>query len=424
MRRATLGLLFVACALSSSFLTYMVVSGYWYKLGITVPGLPSLAITDVVFPVGNTSYFKMTVMNPSYSLKSVEIKGIYVITPEEELSTVGNVSPAIPRSLGAGESITFTCLWDWANYTGRELRIIVVVEGGSGATYVASPPAVMLALSASFNASRPFWFLLNITNSPESPVAVNLTGVDLVLENGTVVEGLATKPGLSEKKPYGLEPNSTLTLNCTWRWLEYRDKPLTVVVRSAEGYRGYGHFRTPPPVVLRITEVVFSSDGGTYYFNVTVLNSPRSPAPARICDMTVVVNNTVFGPPDLNITPSLSPPVLLQPNSSLTLMCRWNWTRYQGYTMNITLRTVLGYTASASVSISPGSHRPSGALRPSASPLRYVSGHPGEALHYALFGLGYEGQPYVAPAHLAEVATRDGHHRGIGYEAVAEDLIV
>ena len=357
MRRATLALLFVACALLSSFLTYMIVSGYWYRLGITVPGLPSVAITKVIFPTQNTSYFKVKVLNPSYSLRSVELRDIYVITPEGEAHRIENTTPPLPKELEAGKAVMLTCLWDWANYTGQELKILAIIEDGSGASYLAKPPSVKLVLEAVFNASRPFWFLLNITNSPKSPVAVNLTGVDLVLDNGTRLEGITTKPRVSPEKPYGLEPNSTLTLNCTWNWLRYRDRNFTVVVKTIQGYRSYRSFRTPGPVVIRIWEVAFYTVGTMYYFNITVFNEPKSPAPARICHIEVVVNNTCFGPEDLNMTPPLRPPVVLQPNSSITFTCLWNWSKYLGYDMAISVETVLGYTANATVRIAPGTHR-------------------------------------------------------------------
>ena len=357
MRRATLALLFIACAIASSFLTYMVVSGYWYELGIQVPGLPSIAITKVRFPLENTSYFELTVLNPSFSLSAVRLENVCVITPEDEVHVIKNVSPSLPRELGAGKSVKLKCMWDWGNYTGEELRITVFIEEGSGASFLARPPAVKLVLSASFNASRPFWFLLNVTNSPESPTTVNLTAVEVVLANGTRT-GVRTEPEVSPDKPYGLEPNSTVTLNCTWNWLRYRNETLTIVVRTLQGYRAYLGLRTPPPVVLKITEVEFVRNGGTCYFNITVLNDPSSPAPARLCDISVVVNNTLFGPEDLNVTPPLSPPVLIRPGESKTFMCNWNWTPYEGYRMNITVSSVLGYTANATVTVVAGVQKP------------------------------------------------------------------
>ena len=148
-----------------------------------------------------------------------------------------------------------------------------------------------------------------------------------------------------------------MTLNCTWNWLRYRDRSFTVVVKTIQGYRGYKSFRTPGPVIIKIREVVFYTVGTTYYFNITVFNEPTSPAPARICHIEIVVNNTCFGPEDLNITPPLKPPVVVQPNSSITFTCLWNWSRYQGYDMTINVETVLGYTANATIKITQGTHR-------------------------------------------------------------------
>jgi len=185
---------------------------------------------------------------------------------------------------------------------------------------------------------------------------VSLTSVDLLLDNGTWIRGLSTEPAVSWEKPNTITPNSTLTLNCTWNWLTYRNRTITLVARSTEGYTGYlFDYRTPPDVVLNITEVAFAIYNETiYYFNITVFNAPSSPAPARICNITALVNDTFFLPEQLNITPPISPPYVLKPNSSVVFTCYWNWSLYEGYNMTITVETVLGYVANATVNITAG----------------------------------------------------------------------
>jgi len=356
MRRATLALLVITLVLASSLFTYMVVSGYWYGLGIKVPGIIAIAITDVEFPLNNTKRFDITVMNPSYSPSDASIEAILVVTPDGEAHEVRATEPWLPKTLVRGASTTFKCYWNWANYTGDELKIIVMPREGSGASVRARPPAVELELSPFFNASSPFWFLLNITNSAGSPANVSLTSVDVALDNGTWIRGLPTEPSVSWEEPSVIRPNSTLTLNCTWNWLAYRNRTITIVAKSLEGYTGYlFDYRTPPDVVLDITEVVFAIYNETvYYFNITVFNAPSSPAPARICNITALVNNTLFTPEQLNVTPPVSPPYVLRPNSSVVFTCYWNWSLYEGYNMTITVETVLGYVANATVNITAG----------------------------------------------------------------------
>ncbi len=358
MRRATQALIMIALVLASSLLTYMIVSGYWYRLGIEVPNTISLAITDVYFPLNNTKWFNITVMNPSYSLSEASIESIWVITPDDEAHKVLATEPWLPRTIEAGGEIRFKCYWNWANYTGDELKILVLPKEGSGASVKARPPAVELELTPFFNASSPFWFILNITNSPESPANVSICGVDLLLDNGTWVRDLPTEPAVSPDEPRVVSPNSTLTLNCTWDWLAYRNRTITIVAKTKEGYRGYlFNYRTPPPVVLKITEVVFAVVNNTYYFNITVFNEPTSPAPARICNLTALVNNTLFLDLEaLNVMPPFnrSAPYVLQPNASATFTCYWNWSLYEGSNMTITISTVLGYTANATVNITAG----------------------------------------------------------------------
>ena len=352
MRRATLALIFVACILASSLLTYMVVSGYWYRLRYRVPDKPSLAITDVLFPLNDTHYFNLTVMNPSFSLRPVNLTSIMVITPDLEVKEVEFTTPSLPVRLEEGETKTLKCYWRWENYTGETLTVVAFIDYGSSAAFRATVPFVKLEMNALFNASSPFWFMLNITNVAESVANVSVTRVDVVLANGTRVRDLPTEPDVSREEPYELKPNSTLTLNCTWDWLEYRNKTLTIVAISKEGYTGFLNYTTPPDVVLRITEVTFFTKGDREFFNITVLNEPISPAPAKLNNVTILVDGELFVIE--NVTPSISPYYLLQPNSSVVLTCAWNWSLYEGKNATITVSSVLGYSANATVTVSAG----------------------------------------------------------------------
>ena len=371
MRKATLALVFMACILASSLLTYIVVSGYWYRLGYSVPNKPSIAITDVFFPLNDTHYFNLTVINPSYSLKPVNLTSVMIITPELEVEEVKFTSPSLPLVLDEGEVKTLKCYWRWENYTGEKLTVIAFLDYGSSAAVRAEVPFVELQMGASFNATSPFWFLLNVTNVAESVANVSITRVDVVLANGTRIRDLPTEPDVSEEEPHLLEPNSTLTLNCTWDWLEYRNKTLTIVALSKEGYTGYLNYTTPPEVLLKITEVTFFKQDDTYYFNLTVFNEPISPAPAKINNVTILIEEELFVVE--NVTPSIKPFYLLQPNSSVVLTCAWNWSLYEGRNATITVSTVLGYSANATVQVSAGTTK----LAPSELQAPRGSGPPG-----------------------------------------------
>ncbi len=361
MRRATLALLFITCMLVACLLTYMITSGYWYSLGVRPPNKPAIAIEAVGFPLDDTSYFNLTVLNPSYSPGEVEVESVLVMTPDMQLHKVEKTEPSLPLKLSVGNSTTITCHWDWANYTGQELAVIVPVKGGSGAIFKAVPPTVKLVLKVTFNASRPFWFLLNVTNARESETSVRVSGVDVMLANGTKIESLLTEPSISATSPKELKPGDSVVLNCTWHWLAYRNKTATVIVRTVEGYRGYLSCTTPPPVIIKITELTFAIANGQPYINITIFNEPASPAPARICNITVRVGEELFV--FTNTTPSLRPPYVLQPNASVTFTCYWNWTAYEGRNATFRVETKLGYRAETSVRVEAGTTKLSGALR-------------------------------------------------------------
>ena len=354
--RATLVLLFLVGILASSLLTFMITSGYWYWLGKVVPERPSIAITELLFPANDTSYFNVTVLNPSYSMEPVHVERVLVITPDGELVEVETTRPRLPLEISAGEKATISCDWDWANYTGREVTVVVAIKEGSGASFTARTPLVKMLLSATFDASTPFWFMLNITNARESATALSLAGIDLVLEGGRVVKNVDTEPKLAIGEPYKLEQGASVLVNCSWNWLEYRNKTVTVVVKTIEGYRGYLTERTPGPVVIRITEVAFYNVSQSFFMNVTVFNEPYSPAPAKICNITITIGNDTYVPE--RVKPSIRPYYALEPNASVTFNCLWNWSAFQGMNATIKVSCVLGYEAEATVNVTAGTVRP------------------------------------------------------------------
>jgi len=63
-----------------AFLSYLWVMGYVTELGIRVPEKTTVAITNVSFTPQNTSFFNVTLLNPSYSPSEANIIGIVPLT--------------------------------------------------------------------------------------------------------------------------------------------------------------------------------------------------------------------------------------------------------------------------------------------------------------------------------------------------------
>jgi hypothetical protein len=133
-------LLLLISFIIGAVLSYMWTIGYYVSSEYSLPSQANITIENVQFSPENTTLFNVTVLNPSYS-SNVTIEQIKV-----ETITDGNihdvVTTMLPFKLSRGTSQTFTCIWNWGNYTGHALNVIVLLSEGSGATLKASTPII------------------------------------------------------------------------------------------------------------------------------------------------------------------------------------------------------------------------------------------------------------------------------------------
>lgn len=346
--RLSLILIMLASAITGALLSYMWVVGYYENLKIRVPETPTIAITDVSFNDNDTSFFEVTVLNPTYSASDepANVMGFAVSTKNGLLYNVTEVDPGIPLPLNIGESETFTCYWNWANYTGETVKIIALTaEESSGATLQKETPLVRLLITEvdfdpTVSVTR---FNMTVKNSNSSVTHINVTQIVLTSENVTVHVGNLTTPSL----PYRLDPNDSVLFRCDWNWTDYQNKNITIVAHTSQGYRSQSYkVATPKPTVFGITDVLFSI-ANTTYFNVTVQNFEVSPLSSyvNITKISVVMENGTTR--DITeVYPPLTPPPALYQNDSVTFRCSWNWTEYLGKNVTVIVNTVQNYTAS------------------------------------------------------------------------------
>jgi hypothetical protein len=90
----------------------------------------------------------------------------------------------------------------------------------------------------------------------------------------------------------------------------------------------------------------------TLYVNVTVKNSNNSLTSATITRIVFESANKEYEI-DGNLTnPSFLPKAyVLSVNDTVTFICQWNWVRYMGATLKVTVYTAEGATASKTWSI-------------------------------------------------------------------------
>jgi hypothetical protein len=337
-------LLLLAALIVGAVLSYLWVMGYYVTLDLVYPKDITVNITDYAFDPQNTSYFNVTIQCPT-SYKSKETANITRITVSTEgglLHDMNGTEPLLPYKFQRkGESQTFKCLWNWANYTGQTIRIIAFVAVGSGPTFEAKTPLVNLRITdVRFNSTISVtYFNMTVQNSPSSVTYVNITGVSIDREP-------IPPENLSIPLPHALNPDESVALKCMWNWTNYQNKSVTVAVRTLQGYMNYATVMTPLPVTLEITDVDFNLVNTTR-FNVTVQNNGVSPTHLNVTRITVAMENQIVqgwtAENGTEVDPHL--PCALNKNSSITFVCPWNWTEHRDKNVTIAVHTLQGFTA-------------------------------------------------------------------------------
>jgi len=210
-------------------------------------GIPSpIKITNVVFDPLNTNGFNVTVQNSEFYIMPVNLTNINLVLENETIQSINGTetTPQLPYKLEPNSTITFICPWDWSDYQGKNVTIIIwSVENYTTKFTKVTPTRVFLAIvSAVFDPIYTGNFNITLRNSEFSLDSAYITKITVTLENGTVIEILDVLPVL----PYTLTSNSTVTLQCTWDWTNYRNKNIVITVHARKGYVASTQYTTPP----------------------------------------------------------------------------------------------------------------------------------------------------------------------------------
>jgi len=335
-------LLLVAFVLGA-FLSYVWTMSYYAPMEFQLPSSSTVTIESVQFSPQNASRFNVTILNPSFSPSSVSVNRIAVLTAGEVVHDPSAVSPSLPRPLELGESQTFDCEWDWANYTGQVVDVLAWVEDGSGATLKVETPFVGLVISnLEFDPSNTSSFSVTVQNNETSQTFVSVNEMFLTMENGTTVKVLEVSP------PYVLQPNASALFVGSWNWTHYRNQTVRVTVHTVQGFVVQSVPEiTPPPIIFERVEVDFNPLNTTR-FNMTIQNSPFSLSPANITRITITLQNGTI----IEIT-SVEPPlpIELAQNESVVFTCAFGWVNYPDMDVTVTAYTTEGFKAAVSAKI-------------------------------------------------------------------------
>jgi len=330
-------LLLLLAMIIGSIFSYLLVVGYYINLGIEVPENTTLSVTDVALDIQNAETFNITILNPTYSPTEAKITEISVATQDNKVHKILNVDPQLPYELDKGQEETFNCDWNWGDYNDETLKVIVIIEDGSGAVYEIETALVGLEVtSAFFMTADTQHFNVTIKNPEGSASDLNVTKITVSMENGTDFDIREITPSI----PKLLLIDTSTTFVCSWNWTYYRGMNATINVYTSQGYEFHLTETTPKPAQLSITDATFDTSTMTY-FNITVKNSENSIVSANLTLVEIVFADyttlevPIESPPDL--------PYTLPIGDTVTFKCLWDWADNRGETIAITVKTPEGY---------------------------------------------------------------------------------
>jgi hypothetical protein len=337
-------LLLLLAMIIGAIFSYLLVIGYYISLDVNVPENTTLSIIDVSLNMQNAETFNITILNPTYSPTEAKITEISVATQDNEIHKILNVDPQLPYELDKGQEETFNCNWNWGDYTSETLKVIVLVEDGSGAVYEIETAAVGLEISSAiFTTADTQHFNVTIKNPEASASDLNVTKITVTMENGTDFDVRETTPSI----PKLLLTGTSTTFVCSWNWTYYRGMNATINVYTSEGYAFHRTETTPKPAQLSITDAAFDTSTPTY-FNITVKNSENSIASANLTVVEIMFEDYTTEEVSVESPPEL--PYTLPIGDTVTLKCLWNWSDHRGETIGIYVKTpeeYLGYIQQA-----------------------------------------------------------------------------
>jgi len=340
----TLIILIVASAIIGGIISYMLTIAYYVEIGYNVPENEiTLVITEILLDPKDVSSFSVEVLNPSYSVSTATITGIAVsIEDEETLYNVIESSPDLKEGIqiSVGESIKISCKkiqFKGMNvtlgrfiteYPGKVATVHVFSKEASAANKEFILPSAELKITPEFNASESVKnFTLTIRNEGQENLTINyiwVGGIELTEEN----TGIDISQGIS------IPAGKTLTLNCKQAWSGTGGN---IIVNTLEGYEFVEEFKAPC-LQMFIQDVSFN-ENNTSSFKVTlgVTAFQTQTGYINVTSISLMLDN---GTP-LTFNQSLG----VKYNSTATFEVPWDWTRYRGREINLTIETVQGLVA-------------------------------------------------------------------------------
>lgn len=287
-------------------------------------------------------YFNVTITNDPDSKINLTIEKILFNylweIPKENMSIA-----ELPTPLANGTSINVQCLYDWETCKNPAVRVETQEGYFVDAVSNASATVLLTVTDVEFSETNSTVLRVTLLNSQESSTLVGVTNITLTDDNNTeyVIKEFDS--------PYVINVNETATFDCIWNWTEYRTRNVTITAYTQQGFKSVQKtVETPDPVVLEIASLEFNLLN-TGSFLATVQNMPCSIQDANITKFIFSYNDNFTEINGTAVTPNL--PHSLAKNYTQPFNCTFDWTAYEGLSVNITVYTSEGFNATCTYTL-------------------------------------------------------------------------
>ncbi len=273
----------------------------------------------------SVTQFNVTVTNELNSVLNLTVNNVVI-----DYTPVSSLSIALPMVLDNGQTVKFTCFFDWQGYV-QPLVEVDTVEGYKAQVQknVSSVIDVEVA-GVTFNETNSSQISVTLLNSANSVTPVDIANITITYSNVTdVINGALSNPPL----PYRLNETSSVTLNCAWNWTDesYRNLSVNMTVYTNQGFVSHPRtVTTPAEVAARVDQAEFDL-GDTGHFIVNMTNLPYSLQTINVTGIDFNQNSTTTS---AELVGAGEPP--------RAFVCEFNWSSFVGQNANITAHVSYG----------------------------------------------------------------------------------
>jgi len=288
----------------------------------------------------SVEYFDLTIENSAQSIVNLTISEIKLFGT----SINENVTPALPYVLSTSQRQKFQCNWNWESLRGQNVTITVKTAEGYETTYTTSKllGVALYIPEVRFDYTDVTYFNLTISSSEDSTTTATIDRINLTLQDGTPVNINETFPPIGIPSIFNsVPPNQSRTFKCFWNWSEHRNETIAINAYTLEGFTIPSKTTNiPPTVVWNVTDVKFDLDD-VKYFSVNVTNTPCSLHEINVTKILFDGNLTITNPPF----------EVLSSGEQITFNSTFDWKKFIGENITITVLTQDGLSVSKLITI-------------------------------------------------------------------------